>query len=517
MSEAGAGIGPALVEAARGAEARTALVDEAGEHAYGRLLEGSAAVAARLLADAGTGDLAGQRVALLAPAGFEYAAALLGIWRAGGVAVPLSPSHPPAELAYALTDSGAAVALAGGGHAGTLAGPASSAGAERRTVAEALEAAPADLPDLAPDRPALILYTSGTTSRPKGVVLTHAHLEAQVGALVEAWAWSEDDRLLHCLPLHHTHGIVNGLLSALATGATVDHLPRFDAESVWSALSERPISLFMGVPTMYVRLIRAWEEADAATRVRWSDAAARLRVMISGSAALPVPVFDRWREITGHALLERYGMTEIGMALSNPLEGERVPGTVGTPLPRVEARLVDESGAAIEAEGVPGRIEVAGPAVFREYWNRPDATREAFREGWFRTGDEAVVEDGRWRILGRSSVDILKTGGYKVSALEIEAALLAHPQVAECAVVGTPDPEWGERVCVAVVAAPGQALDPEPLRAWARERMAPYKVPGRVLLVRALPRNAMGKVTKPAVRAWFDAPAAHPSEPKEAT
>jgi malonyl-CoA/methylmalonyl-CoA synthetase len=265
---------------------------------------------------------------------------------------------------------------------------------------------------------------------------------------------------------------------------------------------------------MYVRLIRALEEADPETRSAWAAAAAGQRVMISGSAALPAAVFERWRELTGHALLERYGMTEIGMALSNPLHGERRPGTVGAPLPAVSARLVDESGAPV-AGGEPGAIEIAGPAVFREYLNRPDETARAFRDGWFKTGDEAVVERGYWRILGRSSVDILKSGGYKVSALEIEDALLAHPEVAECAVVGAPDPEWGERVCAAVVAAPGAELDAAGLRAWAKERLAPYKTPARVLLVRALPRNAMGKVTKPAVRAWFDAPVAGASVTKE--
>ncbi|HUP20308.1 MAG TPA: acyl-CoA synthetase, partial [Gemmatimonadota bacterium] len=490
--------------------ARVALVDARGEHGYGRVLSASAAVAARLRA-AGVGK--GERVALLVTPGLEYTAALLGTWRAGAVAVPLSPAHPPPELAHVLGDSGAVAALAGEGRARTLERPAGTAGARVLPVDLEGPAGEEAAPPAAADA-ALVLYTSGTTSRPKGVVLTHAHLEAQVGSLVEAWAWSPDDRLLHALPLHHTHGIVNGLLCALRAGATCDHLARFDASEAWAAFAARPVTLFMGVPTMYVRLIRAWEEAPPETRAAWTAAAAGQRVMISGSAALPVTVFERWREIAGHALLERYGMTEIGMALSNPLDGERRPGTVGVPLPAVRARLVDESGDPV-AEGAPGGIEIAGPAVFTEYLNRPEETTRAFRDGWFRTGDEAVVERGYWRILGRSSVDILKTGGYKVSALEIEDALLAHPEVAECAVVGAPDPEWGERVCAAVVAAPGAALEPDALRAWAKERLAPYKAPARVLLVRALPRNAMGKVTKPTVRGWFEAPATGASETKE--
>jgi malonyl-CoA/methylmalonyl-CoA synthetase len=214
-----------------------------------------------------------------------------------------------------------------------------------------------------------------------------------------------------------------------------------------------------------------------------------------------VSVLERWRAISGHTLLERYGMTEIGMALSNPLHGERRPGFVGAPLPGVEARLVEEDGSAVEP-GAPGEIEVRGPGVFREYWRRPEATAEAFREGrWFRTGDVAVVDGGSYRILGRRSVDIIKTGGFKVSALEIEEVLRTHPAVAECAVVGVDDAEWGERVCAAVELRAALTLDE--LQPWARERLAPYKLPRALLAVDALPRNAMGKVLKPEVAKLF--------------
>jgi malonyl-CoA/methylmalonyl-CoA synthetase len=226
--------------------------------------------------------------------------------------------------------------------------------------------------------------------------------------------------------------------------------------------------------------------------------------MVSGSAALPVSTLERWKEISGHTLLERYGMTEIGMALSNPLRGERVPGSVGKPLPRVEVQLVGENGELV-APGTPGEIEVRGPSVFAEYWGKPDATRDAFREGWFRTGDTAIVENGVYRILGRTNIDILKTGGHKVSALEIEEALREHPAVAECAVVGIPDPEWGERVAAAVVLKGDDALDLQSLRAWARELLAPHKLPSRLLVLDALPRNAMGKTVKPAIAALLQA------------
>ncbi len=308
------------------------------------------------------------------------------------------------------------------------------------------------------ERRAMILYTSGTTSRPKGVVTTHANIAAQIKSLVDAWEWSATDRILLCLPLHHVHGIINVVCCALWSGATCHMLPRFDANAVWDCIAGGGLTLFMAVPTVYAKLIAAWDAASPERRAELSAACSRLRLMVSGSAALPVSTLQRWKEISGHTLLERYGMTEIGMALSNPLHGERVPGSVGTPLPGVEVRLVEAHGKPA-APGTPGEIEVRGPAVFAEYWAKPDATREAFRDGWFRTGDTAVVENGIYRILGRTNIDILKTGGHKVSALEIEEALRQHPAVAECAVVGVPDPEWGERVAAAVVLHEGHALD----------------------------------------------------------
>jgi malonyl-CoA/methylmalonyl-CoA synthetase len=227
--------------------------------------------------------------------------------------------------------------------------------------------------------------------------------------------------------------------------------------------------------------------------------------MVSGSAALPVPTLERWEEITGHRLLERYGMTEIGMALSNPLVGERRPGYVGAPLPGVEVRIVDEQDRAVPP-GTAGHVQVRGPSVFSRYWERPEETAAAFTpDGWFRTGDQAVVEDGAYRILGRSSVDILKTGGEKISALEIEDVLRSHQAVLDCAVVGVPDDVWGDRVCAAVVGRPGHELSADDLRSFAKERLAPYKVPKDLAIVGDLPRNPMGMVSKPAVRELFAA------------
>jgi malonyl-CoA/methylmalonyl-CoA synthetase len=348
----------------------------------------------------------------------------------------------------------------------------------------------------------MIVYTSGTTSRPKGVVFTHQTIQAQIESLVEAWEWRPDDKILLTLPLHHVHGIINVLGCALWSGARCEMLPGFDADDVWGRIEGSDLTLFMAVPTIYAKLIAAWEKLSPDSQRSLSQACAGLRLMVSGSAALPIPMFERWQEITGHTLLERYGMTEIGMALSNPLHGQRLPGHVGMPLPGVEVRRVDEAGQAVPEEE-PAEIEVRGPGVFLEYWRQPAATRAAFRDDWFRTGDVAVVEQGSYRILGRRSVDIIKTGGYKVSALEIEAVLREHPSISDCAVVGLADPEWGQRVGAAVVLRAGTELSLEELRTWAKERLAAYKVPSRLLKLEALPLNAMGKVTKPELAELF--------------
>ena len=495
---------------------RIAIVAPEGVFTYADLTRASATVAARLLA--GRDDLEGARICFLVPPGWNYVATMWGVWQSGGLAVPLAVSHPADEIAHVLDDADPEAVVV---HPSLLGRVRHVADQRRIPVLQTpalLAAGPrAGHPELGTDRPAMMLYTSGTTGRPKGVVITHANVEAQVGSLVEAWGWTQDDHALLHLPLHHVHGIVNVLICALWSGAVCQILPRFEARLVWEALARGDVTVYMSVPTVYRRLLEAWDGAEREERERWSASARRLRLMVSGSAALPVGTLERWEEATGHRLLERYGMTEIGMALSNPLAGERRPGHVGTPLPGVEVRLVDEAGAPVPA-GVPGEIQVRGRTVFREYWRRPEDTAAAFTpEGWFRTGDEAVVEDGSYRIMGRSSVDILKTGGEKVSALEVEDALREHREVLDVAVVGVPDAEWGERVCAAVI--PDDVRrppSPEELRTFAKRRLAPYKVPKEIRIVERLPRNAMGKVTKRAVRDLFvnheSGPAPEPTE-----
>lgn len=479
---------------------RTAIIERNVAFTYDRLLRDSACVARGLLED--KKDLTEQRVAFLTPRSFIYAAVQWGIWRAGGIAVPLCELHPTSELEYVIRDSDANVVVAHPQFGSRLRGIAENLGVRFFQTDELSDSAMRPLPEIDLKRRAMILYTSGTTGKPKGVVSTHHNIQAQVTTLVQAWEWTADDIILNVLPLHHIHGIVNVLTCALWSGAQCRIQPGFDAREVWQTFIESNLTLFMAVPTIYVKLIAFWEASPPHRQQMMSEACQKIRLMVSGSAALPVRVLEKWKAITGHTILERYGMTEIGMALSNPLRGERVPGTVGTPLPGVEVRRVDEDGRLAPPD-TGGEIQVRGPAVFLEYWQRPEETQKEFINGWFRTGDIAVVERGNYRILGRKSTDIIKTGGYKVSALEIEEVLRTHPDIIECAVVGQEDPEWGERICAALVLRSGVTLTLDELRSWGKQRIAPYKVPTRVLILEDLPRNPLGKVKKPDIRKLF--------------
>jgi malonyl-CoA/methylmalonyl-CoA synthetase len=489
---------------------RVALIENTTSLTYAALDARSRQIASRLLD--GRDTLREARVVLLVPPGFDHVAVLLGIWRAGGIAVPLAITHPPAERGFVIEDSDASIVIASPELSG-VSQPAESLAAPARqrfvvqdgtlTRTSGIGQVPEKPePPAASGRRAMILYTSGTSGKPKGVVSTHEMIAAQISTLVAAWEWRPEDRALLVLPLHHVHGIINVLGCALWCGATCEIFPRFDAETTWDRLASGDITIFTAVPTIYYRLVASWDSATPDIRRRRSEGAGAVRLMMSGSAALPVGVLERWREISGHVLLERYGMTEIGMAIANPLRGVRQPGRVGQPLPGVDVRLVGEDGHPV-TQGSPGELEVRGPTVFAEYWHRPDATRAAFRDGWFRTGDIAVVEDGVYRLLGRTSIDIIKTGGYKISALEVEDVLREHPAIAECAVVGIDDEEWGQRVCAAVELKDDATLTAADLEPWARERLAPYKVPRTLMAVPALPRNAMGKVVKPDVAALF--------------
>ncbi len=500
---------PSLVERLHAHATRPAIRAADGVFSYAELLNSSSGIASALLGDAD--DLAEAPVAFLIPPSFAYVAALFGIFRAGGIAVPLCLSHPAPELAYLLDNCGARYVITHPEYAALLAPLAKARGCRILCCLAAQTHPQAALPRIAATRPAMLIYTSGTTGKPKGAISTHAILAAQTASIVEAWEISERDHILHVLPLHHLHGILNALLSILYAGATCELLPQFDALEVWRCLVRVPgITLFMGVPTIYSKLLAAFFTASLAEQAQFSAAAKRLRLMISGSAALPMTLHERFQAISGHILLERYGMTEIGMGLGNPLHGERIAGSVGMPFPRVEARLVDES-AKLLPDGQAGELEIRGPNVFQGYWNNPEATAAVFtHDGWFKTGDIAVREQGRYRLLGRSSVDILKTGGFKVSALEIEETLREHPAIAEVCVIGISDAEWGQRVAAFVELQPGKTLELAELRAWGKLRLAAYKVPSILQVLTSLPRNAMGKVQKSEIQKQWERQHANP-------
>ena len=427
--------------------ARIAFRSPAGETSYATLLARSASIAQALLA--GRADLAEERIAFMLPAGADYALAQWGIWRAGGIALALNAAAAPEELDHMLRTAGIRRVIVRAEAGAALAATCAALGVSCERLDSLQVASDGALPALGPERRAMIVFTSGTTSKPKGVVSTHGVIEAQIRTLVEAWEWQAGDCIPLFLPMHHVHGIVNVMSCALWSGACVEPFEGFQQEAVLGRVAAGAYSVFMAVPTIYVKLIQTLEQMDAAQRDQLCAAFAGMRLMVSGSAALPANVHARWEELTGQRLLERYGMTEIGMALSNPLHGERRPGSVGLPLPGVAVKLVTEAGAEVPGEDEPGEIRVRGPGVFREYWNNPEATAKSFVDGWFCTGDVAVRERGYYRIMGRQSIDIIKSGGYKISALEIENVLLAHPAIRECAVFGVEDPTWGEIIAVA--------------------------------------------------------------------
>jgi len=476
-----------------------AVVDRDGEQSY-LALDGAASAVAAALVDA---DLRpGSVVATVCGAGRWWLAGTYGAWRAGAVLLPLEASHPPAELRHPITDSSATHILCTEESAELANELAAFTNAQIVDVREAVAASNfVKLPEISDDNDAMIVYTSGTTGLPKGVVHTHRSLGAQCSAMVEAWDWTAADRIVCVLPLHHVHGLVNVTFTSLSVGATLETPGHFDAVETWERLASGDITIFMAVPTIYSRLVRAWLDADEVTKARWSSRAALLRLMVSGSAALPVSTLEQWRGISGHVLLERYGMTELGMALGNTLD-RRVPGHVGWPFPGVEVRIVNEDIVDVPAGDV-GELLVRGTQVFNRYLNRPDATAESFVDGWFRTGDVAQQMPDGYRLLGRASVDIIKSGGEKVSALEIEEVFRTHPAISDCAVVGLPDEEWGERVAMVWIADSADRPTDAEFRAWGKERMAPAKVPFNYLCSSELPRNLMGKVTKAALKELF--------------
>ncbi|GAA3853427.1 AMP-binding protein [Streptomyces lacrimifluminis] len=463
------------------------------------------AAAAGALADRISG--AGGPVAVWATPTLETAVGVVAALLAGVPAVPLNPKSGESELGHILKDSSPTLVLTAHGDQlpsafGALeridvaigTGTGTGTGTGVRVSAEG----PGATYDFTPETPALIVYTSGTTGPPKGAVIPRRAVAATLDALADAWQWTGEDVLVHGLPLFHVHGLILGILGPLRRGGSVRHLGRFGTEGVTRELNDGATMLF-GVPTMYHRIAEALPGDP-----ELAEALGRARLLVSGSAALPVHDHERITAATGQRVVERYGMTETLMNTSVRADGEPRAGTVGVPLPGVELRLVEEDGAPITAyDGeTVGEIQVRGPNLFTEYLNRPDATAAAFTDdGWFRTGDMAVRDpDGYVRIVGRKATDLIKSGGYKIGAGEIENALLEHAGVREAAVTGEPDADLGERIVAWIV--PADAQSPphaDELANHVAARLAPHKRPRVVRYLDALPRNDMGKIMKRAL------------------
>ena len=491
---------PLITQKAIAFAGKTAIIDPKGKYTYQQIIDASNLWAHRFLK--GQSDLNGARIAFMITPGFDYVAVQWGIWKAGGVAVPLCVTYPLASLAYVLDDTGAEQVVIDTEFEPVLLEYVSEKELVFHLLSGPVNPQIGSLPIVSPDRPAMILYTSGTTSLPKGVVSSHANIDFQMECLIQAWEWNESDRTICMLPLHHIHGIINVVGCSLSVGGICEFLPKFSESAVYDRLLSGELTVFMAVPTIYFKLISHWDSFSSEQKSIVFQKLKAFRLMVSGSAALPVSVMEKWHVISGHWLLERYGMTEIGMAISNPFHGERKPGHVGLALPGVQVRLMGDE-EEIQEELLPGEIQIKGPNVFQAYWNKAQATAETFTEdGWFKTGDVAHLDQGYFKILGRSSVDIIKSGGYKLSALEIEEVIRQHPEVADCGVVGLADEEWGEIVAVVLVLK--SALDVQGLNTWLRERLPGYKVPRKYLVKEELPRNAMGKVTKNDLKGMFD-------------
>jgi fatty acid CoA ligase FadD36 len=415
-------------------------------------------------------------VAVDATPSLETVAAVVAGLIAGVAVVPVAPDAGPRERGHILRDSNAALVLGARPLDGLDVVPVDT---KRRSVTS--------YPEPPGETTALILYTSGTTGPPKGVVLCRNAIAADLDALADAWAWTPEDTLVHGLPLYHVHGLVLGVLGALRVGCRIAHTVRPSPEAYAATRG----SLYFGVPTVWSRVCR---DPGAAR------ALAGARLLVSGSAGLPVPVFDSLAALTGHRPVERYGMTETLITVSARADGERRPGHVGVPVAGIGTRIASEPGDPLAHDGETlGELQVRGPTLFTGYLGQPEATADAYTgDGWFRTGDIATIDpDGVHRIVGRASLDLIKTGGFRIGAGEVEDALLAHPAVREAAVVGAPHPDLGQEIVGYVVA---DGVTPEKLIEFVATTLSGHKRPRKVVLVDALPRNAMGKIQKHQLR-----------------
>lgn len=466
---------------------------DGGVVSYGEV-EARSAGFAHVLRDHGVGI--GDRVAVQAEKSIDMLMLYLGCLRAGAVFLPLNPAYTSSELDYFMRDAEPALFACDPAAVDRIAPLAAAAGVPRVAALAALAGGAAQAParfdtvERGDQDLAAILYTSGTTGRSKGAMLSHDNLGSNAFMIRDAWHFTRDDVLLHALPIFHTHGLFVATNAILAAGASMIFLPRFDAAEVLRQLPRA--TTMMGVPTFYIRLL----DEPGFT----ADLARHIRLFVSGSAPLSADIHREFRERTGHAILERYGMTETNMNISNPYDGDRIAGTVGLPLPGVSIRIADPHSGKGMPQGQVGVIEIAGPNVFKGYWRMPEKTAAEFRDGYFISGDLGVVDArGYVSIVGRAK-DLIISGGYNVYPAEVEAALDELPEVHESAVIGVPQRDLGEAVVAVVVARDRTFDDAEAIKAGLVDRLARFKQPRAIVFVDALPKNAMGKVQKAALR-----------------
>jgi len=491
-----------LAEKARLAPSKVALQFEQQKRTYQELQEGVGKGAALLK----TLEIKkGDRIALLLPKGLEFVELYLAALSLGAVGLPLNPGYRPEEIHYFLADSESAHLITTQEKISELPAvlerlpslglllidPEAAPDQSHPRLAEPIPPETKAVNPHSEDDPALLCYTSGTTGRSKGAIISHGNLIHNMQALDEAWQWSPDDVLLHVLPLFHIHGLAVALHGGLYAGARIVMLKRFDPFKVWETIEKEGCTLFMGVPTMYQRLSRAWDE------IKQSPTLPSMRVFISGSAPLPETLFRRFKEQTGHPILERYGMTEAGMICSNPYDPDRrKPKSVGYPLSGIEIKVVDQKGRPV-APGEVGEVWIKGNSVFKGYWRQPQKTQEAFKGAWFKSGDLGYQdpEDGMRLYLKGRIKELIISGGYNVYPKEIETILEEHEAVKEAAVFGLPHEDFGEEVLAAVVLEE-RSLSQEAVIAYCKTRLAGYKCPKRVFFLESLPRNALGKLQK---------------------
>ncbi|XP_063369444.1 malonate--CoA ligase ACSF3, mitochondrial [Cydia amplana] len=545
---------------------RVALQDEEGIYTYAGLHQAasqlSQEISTQLAAD---GE---KTICYMCGNNASHVIVQWAIWMSGNIAVPFTPLHPPEMLKYFLQDSAASLVICTNEYdsilrplAKDIKKPLLVTGKDKEITAQLYQPnnsfSSKEVTDVGRsnlwygEKDALLIYTSGTTSKPKGVVWTHSMLSAQIASLHLAWRYSRQDVVLHALPLHHIHGQLNSMLSTLAVGGRLRMLPSFVSHTVWARLlgmgerEETKVTVFHGVPAMYARLAADHEKMfqTPKTAEYVKTTLQRMRLMCAGSAPLPESLFHKWEQISGQRLLERYGMSEVGMALSNAYRpiSARAVGCVGMPLPGVSARIAtnvngelkpvvtvtappvdttiyveesaqdskdtDDSWTTAEVTkhmdtDCQGELLLKGPGVFSRYYNRNRKSDDFTPDGWFLTGDTAAFTDN-FKILGRTSVDIIKTGGYKVSALQVESAILEHPSIADAAVLGTEDPSYGELVSAVVVLKDQATMTLQELKEDASKRLAPYQVPRKLLVVKEMPRNVMGKLDKKKIRELY--------------